>query len=84
MTERRCRGIAHKGPTMRHRYIIASAAILIAFGAKLLFFPMRTAEADISAMTGMGLDISQLEKDVKNLPAQQMHDMSFVFSKPAE
>lgn len=68
---------------MRKRHIILTAAvILIAFGTKLLFFPVPTAEADVSRMTGAGLDISQLQQGAKDLPVQKMHDMSFVFSQP--
>jgi hypothetical protein len=59
---------------MRSFHAIAIAAItLTGFGVKLFFF---TPSAEVH---GGGVDISRLHEN-KNLPAQQLDDMSFVFS----
>ena len=61
---------------MRSLQAIAIAAIILAgFGVKLfLFTPSAMAEGH-----GVGVDVSRMHEN-KNLPAQQFHDMTFVFS----
>jgi len=67
---------------MRAHHIIASVAVLlVAFGAKLFFFSVPSAEADIRAVPHMsGLERHSDLPNSKNLPEQEMHDMSFVFT----
>jgi len=65
---------------MRAHHIIAVvAAILVGVGAKLIFFAAPTAEADALSITSVDADVSQLHRNVQNLPAQKFHDMSLVF-----
>jgi hypothetical protein len=66
-----------------HHAIAVVAVVLIGFGVKLLFFPTRPAEADTPAVTSAGVDVLQIHIDhpnMKNLPAQELHDRTFVFS----
>lgn len=67
---------------MRSHHVIAVivAFILVVGGAKLIFFTVTTAKADAFSIKIVGVDTSQLLQNVKNLPVQKFHDMSFVFS----
>jgi hypothetical protein len=74
------RAVATKGTVMRAHHVIAVVAvILVGVGMKLIFFSAPTAEADPLSIKSVGVDVSQLHHNVKNLPAQKFHDMSFVF-----
>ena len=65
---------------MRTRHAIAIVAVVLAgVGVKQTFFPAPPAEAGWLSIKSAGLDVSQLHQNV-NLPVQQFHDMSFVFS----
>jgi hypothetical protein len=57
------------------------AVILVGFGLKLLFFSAPTAEADLRIVKSVGMDISQMHQNKRNLPEQKIHDMTFVFSE---
>ena len=62
---------------MRSRYIMAIAVVLaIGFGVKLFFFSSPIAEANVDAVSGVRMDISQMHQNVRNLPVQSVHDMS--------
>jgi hypothetical protein len=62
---------------MRRHYAVALfAAILVGFTVKLFFFSAAPAEAE----TRNSLDISRMHVG-KDLPVQNLHDMSFVFSQ---
>ena len=66
---------------MRAHHIIAAVAVVLAgAGMKLTFFSTSNAEADWPSSKNVGLDVSQLHQNVKNLPMQKFHDMSFVFA----
>jgi hypothetical protein len=66
---------------MHARHVTAVVAvILVGVGVKLIFFTARTAEADSLSIKSVGVDISQLHQNVKNLLVQKFHDMSLVFS----
>ena len=57
------------------RYAIVIIAIaLLAVCAKLFVFP-----PGMKPVTQAGLDIHQMHKDRKNIPVQEMSDMSLVF-----
>jgi hypothetical protein len=60
----------------KHHVIAVLAVLLIGVVAKQFFFPPRAAEADPQSAT---LDIRQMHLDHPSLPAQKMHDMTFVF-----
>lgn len=67
---------------MRAHHVIAVIVVLVlGLGAKQFFFPAQKAEADINAVTRAGLDVLQMQSqpNMKNLPVQTMHDMTFVF-----
>jgi hypothetical protein len=64
-----------------HHAIGIVAVILVGFGLKLLFFSAPIAEADLLGVRSVGMDISQMHQNNKNLPEQKIHDMTFVFSK---
>lgn len=65
---------------MRAHHIIAVvAAILVGVGVKAIFFAAPTAEADALSIKSVGVDVSQLHRNVQNLPVQTFHDMSVVF-----
>jgi hypothetical protein len=64
-----------------HHGITVVAIILIGFGVKLFFFPTPAVEADTLAAS---MNVLQMHKDhpnIKNLPVQKTHDMTFVFSE---
>ena len=64
---------------MRAYHLIAIAiAFAAGFGVNQLFFSPSTAKANMDAVKGSSMDVSAMH--VAGLPAQKMHDMSFVFS----
>jgi hypothetical protein len=72
---------ATKGTVMRpHQVIAVPAVILVGVGVKLFFFTPPTAEADALTTKRVGVDVAQLQQNVKNLPVQKVHDMSFAFA----
>ena len=74
------RAFATEGAVMRAHHVIAVVAvILVGVGVKLIFFTAPTAEADPLSIKSVGVDVSQLHQNVKNLPVQKLHDMSLVF-----
>jgi len=66
----------------RHGIIAAVAVILVGLGVKLVFFSEPTADAKLLSVKSMSMDISELHRNtnIKNLPVQKIHDMTFVFS----
>ena len=75
------RGVATKGAFMRaHHVLTVAAAILVGLGVKLFFFAAPTAEAVSLPIKSAGVDVSQLHHNVKDLPTEEFHDMTFVFS----
>ena len=71
-----------KEPLVRatHVIIAAVAVTLIGFGVKLIFFTEPAAEAKVLSLKSMGMNISELHRNTKNLPVQTIYDMTFVFS----
>jgi hypothetical protein len=64
-------------PIMRAHYAIAIvAAILVGFSLKLIFFSAPIAEAGVGSVT-MRMDISEMHQNIKNLPVEKFHDMTF-------
>ena len=57
-----------------HRVLLVIAALVLGVLAKQLFWPAKQVEA----ISTPGMDILQLHKDSKNLPAQDMDDKTFV------
>lgn len=66
-------------PFMRaHHAIAVGIVLIIGFGAKEFFFPPIKADADIPSVS---MNVLQMHRDMdtKSLPAQKMHDATFVF-----
>jgi hypothetical protein len=63
-----------------HHAIAVVTVILVAFGLKLTFFSAPIAEADVASVKSVNIDISQMHQNIKNLPVEKSHDMTFVFS----
>ena len=71
---------ATKALCAAHHVIIAAVAvILIGLGVKLIFFWAPPAEANLLSVKSVSMDISEMERNAKNLPVQKIHDMTFVF-----
>jgi hypothetical protein len=64
-----------------HHAIAFVAIILIGLGLKLTLFSAPPADADTRAVESLHIDVSQLQQNIKNLPEQKAHDMTFVFSE---
>jgi hypothetical protein len=59
------------------RSLIAIATVLaVGFGVKLFFFSSPTAEANVEVVNSVRMDISQMHQNIKDLPVQQLNDMS--------
>ncbi len=70
---------------MRTHHAIGAVVgvFLIGVGVKLFFFSVPAAEAYIHAAESYNMNVLQMHinhPNRKDLPAQKMHDMSFVFS----
>jgi hypothetical protein len=64
---------------MRAYHAIAVVAVIVVgFGLKLIFFPAPIAEANVGSVKSVSMDISEMQ--IKNLPVQKLHDMTFVFA----
>jgi hypothetical protein len=65
--------------SMRVHHIIGTVAvILVGVGVKLIFLAPPTAEAESRSIESVRVDVSQIHRNSKNLPAQRFHDMSLV------
>jgi hypothetical protein len=65
---------------MRAYHVIAVAVTLAAvLGLKLFVFSAPRAEADVHTGRSAGMDNSRMHEN-RNLTAQAMHDMTFVYS----
>ena len=64
-----------------HLIIAVLAVLVIGLGAKQYLFPPMEAEANLHAVPSASISVLQMHRDinVKNLPVQKMHDMTFVF-----
>jgi hypothetical protein len=65
---------------MRTPAIAIVTAILVGFCLKLVFFSASTVAADISATKRVSIDVSEMHHQIKNLPVENFHDMTFGFS----
>jgi hypothetical protein len=66
-----------------HHAIAVVAVMLIGFGVKLFFFSASTADANSHAVSHASMNVLQMHIDhpnIHDLPAQKMHDMTFIFS----
>jgi hypothetical protein len=63
---------------MRSHIIAIAIAFAAGFGVNQFFFSPTIAKTNIDAVKSVGMDVSKIH--VAEIPAQKMHDMSFVFS----
>jgi hypothetical protein len=63
-----------------HHAIVTVAAILVVFGLTLISFSAPITVADASVVQRGSVDISEMQRTIKNLPVEKVHDMTFVFS----
>ena len=63
-----------------HHAITIVAAILVGFVLKLIFFSAPIAVADVGSVKSVSMDISEMHRNIKNIPVEKFHDMTFVFS----
>ncbi len=63
-----------------HHAITIVAAILVGFVLKLIFFSAPIAVADVGSVKSVSTDISEMHQNIKNIPVEKFHDMTFVFS----
>jgi hypothetical protein len=63
-----------------HGIIAAVAVILVGFGVKLILFSELTAEAKLLSVKSVSIDISEVQRNTKNVPVQKIHDMTLVFA----
>ena len=68
---------------MRVRYVVAIAAILvIGLGARVVTSSVSGAHAYLEARTNDSMNVLQMHRDypnMKNVPLQKVHDMTFIF-----
>jgi hypothetical protein len=63
-----------------HHAIAIVTVILVGFGLKLTFFSGPIAAADVGSTKSVSIDVSEMHRNIKNLPVEKIHDMTFVFS----
>ena len=63
-----------------HHAIAIMSAIVAVFGLTLIFFSAPINVADASVVQRGSVDISEMQRTIKNLPVEKVHDMTFVFS----
>ena len=63
-----------------HHAIVIVSAILVVFGLTLISFSAPITVADASVVQRGSVDISEMQRTIKNLPVEKVHDMTFVFS----
>ena len=63
-----------------HQAIAIVSAIVAVFGLTLIFFSAPITVADASVLKRGSMDISEMQRSIRNLPVEKIHDMTFVFS----
>ena len=63
-----------------HPAVAVVTVILLGFGLKLTFFSGPIVAADTGSTRNAGLYVSEMHSKIKNLPVENVHDMTFVFS----
>jgi hypothetical protein len=70
--------VQQEGTVMRAHPVVA-VATLILVGVKLTFFSTPIAAADVGSTKSVGIDVSGMHHEIKSLPVENFHDMTFVF-----
>jgi len=63
-----------------HPVIAVVTLIVVGVGVKLIFFSAPIAAADVGCTKCVSIDVSGMQHAIKGLPAENFHDMTFVFS----
>ena len=63
-----------------HHAIAIVTVILVGFGLRLTFFSGPIAAADVNSTKSVSMDVSEMHHKITNLPMENFHDMTFVFS----
>ncbi|PJG55565.1 hypothetical protein CVM73_08335 [Bradyrhizobium forestalis] len=63
-----------------HPVVAVAILILVGVGVKLTFFSAPIAAAGVSSTKTVSIDVSGMHRAIKSLPAENFHDMTFVFS----
>ena len=66
-----------------HPVVAVVTLILVGVGIKLTFFSAPIAAADVGSTKSVSIDVSGMHHAIKSLPAENFHDMTFVFSSGA-
>ena len=65
---------------MRVHYAIAVIAVILAgVGVRLFSHSTVSADAAVIAVQSADMDVLQMHRDINDLPAQKIHDMTFIF-----
>jgi hypothetical protein len=77
--------LATEGTVMRAHPVIAIATLIlvgigVGLGVKLTFSSAPVAAADVGSTKSVSIDVSAMQHATKSLPAENFHDMTFVFS----
>jgi hypothetical protein len=73
--------LATEGNVMRAHPVIAVATIiLVGVGVKLTFFSAPIAAAEVGSTKSVSIVVSGMHHEIKSLPVENFHDMTFVFS----
>ena len=67
---------------MRAYHVIAALAVIlvVGIGVTLPFSAVPIAEADAPSTGAVSVDVPPLHRNSGNLPVQEVHDMTFVYS----
>jgi hypothetical protein len=63
-----------------HHAIAVVTILLVGIGLKLAFFSAPIAAAEVRSTRSVSIDVSEMHQKIKNLPVEDFHDMTFVFS----
>ena len=63
-----------------HPAIAIVTVILVGFGLKLVLSSAPIVAADVGSTKRVSIDVSEMHQNIKNLPVEKIHDMTFVFS----
>ena len=60
--------------------ILIGIGVGLGLGVKLTFFSPSIAAANAGSTKSVSIDVSGMQQAIKSLPAENFHDMTFVFS----
>ena len=63
-----------------HPVVAVATLILVGVGVKLTFFSAPMAAADVRFTKSASIDVAEIQREIKDLPVENLHDMTFVSS----